>query len=108
MQRQKILFANVQRSGLFAYLVTLTILFLFFEISFLIQQSNLYFGDCRLVSKHLAIPVSVIPGIIFFIRTVCVHFFCCAYLSNPKINGVALDCSWQKLNLLDSVYGRLD
>lgn len=100
--QQKTLFANTQRSGLFTYLVTLTILFILLEISFLIQESNLYLGDCRLVSKHLAIPASVIPGIVFFIvAQLAVHVSFIVFIwALARLIGVALNCSWQKTQFI--------
>jgi hypothetical protein len=59
-------------TGIFGYLCLLTLFFLCIEVSFLIQSSGFYFGDYKLIANHIAIPVSVIPGLIFF---GCAHLF---------------------------------
>lgn len=48
-------------------ILLLTIFLLLLEISFFIQCNNAYFSDFTFVSHHIAIPFSVIPGILYFI-----------------------------------------
>jgi predicted AlkP superfamily pyrophosphatase or phosphodiesterase len=56
-------------AGLFRYLLYLTLIFLGLEISFFLQQSGFYFSDAKTISNHLAIPRTVLPGILVFIAT---------------------------------------
>lgn len=55
------------KSGLFSYLIALTIFFLALELSFFIQGSGLYLGDFKLVANHLHVPATILPGIAFYI-----------------------------------------
>jgi arylsulfatase A-like enzyme len=52
---------------LFFYLTVITILFIFLEISFFIQSSELYLGDFKLVAYHLKIPLRILPGLFYFL-----------------------------------------
>jgi arylsulfatase A-like enzyme len=57
----------VSSRNLFFYLLLLTTVFLLGEISFFIQCTQIYFHDFRFISNHLAIPLTIFPGIVFFI-----------------------------------------
>ncbi len=56
-----------KKNWLFIYLFALTGLFILLEISFFIQASSLYLGVFKIVTYHLKIPVTVFPGIAYFL-----------------------------------------
>lgn len=64
--QQLTLKAKLKKSGLLRYLITLTGLFVLLEICVFIQGSDFYLGDYRLVADQLTIPLTVMPGIIYF------------------------------------------
>lgn len=55
-----------QNDGIFLYLLLLTAFFLLLEISFFIQCNRAYLSDYTFVSDNLHIPVTIVPGILFF------------------------------------------
>jgi hypothetical protein len=62
------------KNNLFYYLIALTLFFIMFEVSFFIHASELYLGDFKLISNHLHVPMSVLPGLLFYLSTqVLVH-----------------------------------
>lgn len=86
------------KSGLFWYLLSLTLLFMCTELSFFIQSSQVYLGEFGYVSRHLQIPYVVIPGILFFIfAQLFIHFtFTVMIWLLARLNGHALNLSWQQ------------
>jgi arylsulfatase A-like enzyme len=56
-----------QYAGLLFYIIGLTLVFLSFELSIFIRGNELYLGDYQLVAAHLGVPLTVIPGILFFL-----------------------------------------
>lgn len=52
---------------LFFYLLLLTGFFFLLEVSFFIQCNKAYLNDFQYVTDHLPIPLTVLPGILFFI-----------------------------------------
>lgn len=91
-----------KKSGLFSYLVLLTVVFFFLEVSFLIQSSGFYFGDFKMVASHLAIPLAIIPGVLFFIFAqflVYLSFIISVWLVTRLIS-VALSFSWERTQVL--------
>lgn len=90
------------RSGLFSYLLFLTIIFILLEISFFIQRGGSFLRDFRLVSEHIYIPMAVVPGIIFFLcAQLFIHFlFTFAVWATARLMGVALHCSWKRTQSL--------
>lgn len=63
---------------LFFYLSILTGFFVLIEIGIFIIASDLYLADAKLVAHHLKIPLSVVPGIIYFFSAQLILHF--AYL----------------------------
>jgi arylsulfatase A-like enzyme len=64
-----------KKMGLFFYLTILTILFILLEVSFSIQHSGFYLGDFKLISDRLQVPMSIIPGVLYFLfAQLSVHF----------------------------------
>ncbi|EKD54526.1 MAG: hypothetical protein ACD_60C00075G0005 [uncultured bacterium] len=59
--------SNTQKSHLFSYLLALTLLFILAEISFAIECSKIYLADFKLVANHLTVPLTIVPGVIYFI-----------------------------------------
>lgn len=53
--------------GTFLSLCILTVFFILLEISYFIQCNGTYFSDYTFVSDHLVIPISILPGIIYFL-----------------------------------------
>ena len=65
-----------KKNELFLWLLALTTFLILTEISFLIQCSGIYFGDFKLIANHLSVPVSIVPGIIYFISVqLLIHLF---------------------------------
>ncbi|HEX4044380.1 MAG TPA: sulfatase-like hydrolase/transferase [Gammaproteobacteria bacterium] len=58
---------NYQKSNLFFYLLSLTGFFLLLEISFFIQCNKSYFYVFNFVSANLELPITLLPGILYFI-----------------------------------------
>jgi arylsulfatase A-like enzyme len=90
------------KSGLFGYLVFLTGIFLLLEVSFFMQRSGFYLGDFKMVSLHLTVPSTVLPGILFFISAqLFLHWaFVCVIWGVTRLIGVALNCTWQTIQTL--------
>jgi arylsulfatase A-like enzyme len=86
------------KSGLFGYLLLLTAFFCLLEISLAAQRSGLYLGDFRLVSSHLTIPMTVVPGILFFVfAQLLVHVgFTVKIWAMARLLGVGLRLSWHQ------------
>lgn len=64
--------------GTFAYLFILTIMFFLLEISFFIECNHEYLADFTFVSDNLHIPLSILPGLVFFISAqLILHFAYC-------------------------------
>src|SRR3990167_7646187 len=58
---------TVKNEGILIYLVILTGFFLLLETSFFIQCNQSYFADAPVVLHQLHIPITVLPGIIYFL-----------------------------------------
>jgi len=54
-------------TGLYFCLFSLTFFFVLLEISYFIQCNRAYFGDFTFVSGSLSIPLSILPGVLFFL-----------------------------------------
>lgn len=76
---KKILIPSAKNPGFFIYLILLTGFFLLLEVSFFIQCNRTYFYDFSFVTDNLHIPVTVLPGIFYFLLAqLFVHFiYCC-------------------------------
>lgn len=87
---------NEIKSSLFTYLIILTTLFLFLEISYFIQRSDIYLGDYKLAADHLGIPHAVIPGILYFIFVqLSLHFiFAVVVWGMARLISVPLKLAW--------------
>lgn len=69
---------TVKTGGLFFYLLFLTGFFFLVEISFFIQCNKAYLSDFHWVTNSLHIPVTIIPGVLYFIGAqLLVHFVYC-------------------------------
>lgn len=67
-----------KKEGVFLYLFFLTGFFLLLEISFFIQCNGAYLEDFTFVSHQLHIPLTIVPGILFFIfAQLLVHLSFC-------------------------------
>lgn len=82
--KREIKLPNVQlktQENIFFYIAILTTFFLCLEISYFIQSNRAYFADFVLISKHLALPVAILPGVLFFIAMqLLVHIAFCCYI----------------------------
>lgn len=66
---------TLNKSSLFYYLIALTLFFIMFEVSFFIHSSELYLGDFKLISNHLHVPITVLPGLLFYLSMqLLIHF----------------------------------
>ncbi|MBX3709448.1 MAG: sulfatase-like hydrolase/transferase [Gammaproteobacteria bacterium] len=73
MQRQK-----QKKEGTLLCLLLLTGFFLLLELSFFIQSNKTYLFDYTFVSNNLSIPVTIIPGILYFIfAQLLIHLMFC-------------------------------
>lgn len=88
----------IKKSGLLFNLLLLTVFFIFLEISVLVQGSDIYLGDYKLIADHLQIPGNVIPGIFYFIFVqISLHlFFTFSIFVVALFIGVALQSSTDK------------
>jgi arylsulfatase A-like enzyme len=60
--------------GILFYLLVLTGFFVLLQISFFIQCNNAYLDDFTFVTEHLHLPMSLLPGLFFFIGVqLCLH-----------------------------------
>ncbi len=86
---------KIKKNGLFLALVLLTAFLILAEISFLIECSNLYFGDFKLIANHLSIPLAIVPEIVSFILIqLLLHlFFLLAIWITATLAGGALHFS---------------
>ena len=76
MQRQMV--RTAKQRELFVYLLCLTGFFLLLEISFFIQCNKAYFFIFNFVSDRLSIPLTIVPGVIYFIAMqLLIHFIYC-------------------------------
>lgn len=63
---------------IFPYLLLLTVFFLLLEIGFFIQSTHAYFSDFTFVANQLHLPVTILPGVIFFVLVqLAIHLFYC-------------------------------
>lgn len=60
-----------KNTELLFYLAVLTGFFLLFEISLFIQSNKAYLGDFSFVTEKMQIPLTVLPGIVFFLFAQC-------------------------------------
>jgi len=77
------LFTRPNKTGQhdFLYLFMLTSFFFLLEISFFIQCNRDYLSDFSFVSSQLDIPITILPGIIFFILAqLAIHFIYCVVI----------------------------
>lgn len=87
------------KSGLFGYLLILTVFFILLQISLFLQTSELYLGDYKLVADRLKIPSSVIPEISYFLFVqLFLHFlFTVMIWGMTRLIGIALHCPWKMI-----------
>lgn len=96
-----------RKEGIFGYLLLLTAFFFLFEISFFILCNKTYLSDFDFVSSHLSIPVTIIPGILFFIAVqIALHLVFCllAWLIAAPILLTLRLPSGQHLNLAITIW----
>lgn len=88
---------NGNKSGLFGYLLLLTILFILIEISLFIQNSEIYLSDFKSVADSLHIPGKVVPGIMLFVLIQGgLHLLFTIFVwALARLIGMALQCSWK-------------
>ncbi|VVC75885.1 hypothetical protein AQUSIP_11860 [Aquicella siphonis] len=67
-----------KHQGIWIYLILLTSFFLLLEISFFIQCNRAYLSDYTFVSDNLHIPLTIIPGVLFFLAAqMFIHIMYC-------------------------------
>jgi arylsulfatase A-like enzyme len=65
----------------FFYLLLLTTFFLLLEVSFFIQCNQAYLADFAFMSDHLPLPMTILPGILFFLLAqLSVHLAYCLFV----------------------------
>lgn len=68
--------SNVKSQGIFNYILLMTAFFLLFEVSFFIVCNKAYLADFTYITGSLNIPVSILPGLLFFVAVqLAIHFF---------------------------------
>jgi arylsulfatase A-like enzyme len=84
-------------SRLFPYLLLLTVLFIFIEISFFIQCSEIYLSDFKMVGYKLSIPSKIIPGaLLFFFVQLILHFLFTVFVwVIARLSSATLQFSWK-------------
>lgn len=95
-----------QKSHLFVYLILLSILFIFLEVSFFLQWINYYLGDYKVVAHHISIPKSALSPIFYFIFVqASIHFtFIILIWAMTRLNGIALGLSQNQTEKLGFVF----
>jgi len=90
------------KNSLFLSLFILTAFLILVEISFLIECSGLYLGDFKLIANHLSVPLTIVPGVLYFIGAqLLVHcFFTLLIWVTAIFSGIALHFSGQKTERL--------
>jgi arylsulfatase A-like enzyme len=90
---------HAPKNALFIWLLFLTCMFVLLEISFALQGSNIYLGDFEYISRHLAIPRSVLPAIFFFVfaQTLLHLVFTLLVWAVARITGNFLNWSWLRI-----------
>lgn len=93
---------NIKQSGLFNYLLLLTIFFIILETSFFITCSDVYLSDYKLVGYHLNIPRSVLPGILFFFSVqIFIHLFFTVFVwVCTRLSAATLKLTWKNTEKL--------
>lgn len=93
---------HTQKSGLFSYLLALTGLFILVEISFFIQSEKSYLSEFHYISKHLPIPLSVLPGVVYFIfAQLLLHLLFTFFIwLTARLMGIALSLAWPQVQKL--------
>lgn len=90
--------SSANRTSILFYLFLLTFFFILLEISFFIQCNQAYLADFTTIAGHVQIPITILPGILFFVGAqLLVHvgfvllvWFCVVYgryvvkLSEPQ------------------------
>lgn len=91
-----------QKKTLFCYLFFLTGLFILLEISFFIQGSDLYLGDFIFISRHLQIPMKILPGILYFLAIqILLHLIFTLWIGFAAcLISRVLRCSWKQTELM--------
>ena len=70
--------SKIKQSGIFFYLLLLTFFLILLEISFFILCNKAYLSDFTFVSGQISLPVSIMPGVIFFLTVqLSIHFLYC-------------------------------
>lgn len=84
-------------SGLLGYLLLLTILFIFVEISLFIQENELYLGSYTLIADQIKIPRVVIPAIVYFFSIqLFLHVLFTFFIwGMARLIAIACHCSWK-------------
>lgn len=90
--------AKAGKSGLFGYLLLLTCCFIFFELSLVMQYSEVFLNDFRYIASKLAVPVRVIPAILFylFVQVSIYLIFTFSVWAMARLVAVALKFSWKQ------------
>lgn len=96
---------KTKKSSLLLDLLILTLFFIFLEISFFIQGSEIYLGDFKLVSNQLNIPVKALAGIFYFLSIqLLLHL---VYISvvwvSTRLIKQTLNLSWRQTDKLGMV-----
>jgi hypothetical protein len=69
---------NDKTTGVLFYLLLLTAFFILLELSFFIQSNSVYFSIFSALVDNLHIPITVLPGMLYFIfAQLLVHFSYC-------------------------------
>ncbi len=94
--------SQLKKSSLFLSLFILTIFLILAEISLLLQFSNFYLGDFKLIANHLSIPSAIIPGVLYFVSMQFLVHFCFIVLiwGAALFFGVALNLSQKQIERL--------
>jgi len=87
---------QMHSKNLFYYLMALTLFFLMFEVSFFIHSSELYLGDFKLISNHLHVPITVLPGVLFYLSTqLLIHLVYVIFIIAMTYGVVSVIPRWQ-------------
>lgn len=93
---------EIKKYNLLGYLFLLTLFFILFEICLLIQGSDIYLGEYKLIADHLAFPIKILPGILYYlIVQLVLHFlFTIVIWWMARLIGTLYQFSWDKIGKL--------
>src|SRR5579872_3662405 len=96
-----------KKEGIIFYLLILTGFSMLLELSYFIQCNRVYLSDYTFVSKNLSIPVTILPGILYFIcAQIVIHALYCftLWVVIELISGLIQPFARNKINVVIAIW----